>query len=215
MDEGLSKTGRRVVGYALRWGDAALINQRTGPFTETFRRGAFAKSIARKQVNLCLDHNRSAVLASQADGTLTLIEDAIGLRIDAVIADTLDGEDAIATVRQRSKAGLSVSFGSPVCDHRESEGIRTRTVTDCDLIEVSVCREPAYRSSEIVAGSMRIERFLKAIDPAAERERRLSEAEANIAQWRAAKSVHEVRSPPAKSAADFIEADNAFWLMWG
>lgn len=113
MDEGLSTTGRRVVGYALRWGDAALINQRTEPFTERFRRGAFAKSIARKRVKMCLDHDRTAILASQADGTLTLVEDDAGLRVDALIADTISGDDAIEAVRQRSRAGLSVSFGSP------------------------------------------------------------------------------------------------------
>lgn len=90
-----------------------------------------------------------------------------------------------------------------------------RTVVDCDLMEVSVCREPAYRSSEVVAGSMRIDRFLKTIDSTAERERRLAEAEATIATWRAAKIEPVNQEPAVKVAKDFIEEDNEFLaLVW-
>ena len=44
---------------------------------------------------------------------------------------------------------------------------RLRIITDCDLIEISVCRDPAYRSSELFAGKMRIEAFEARIATAA------------------------------------------------
>ncbi len=184
MDEGFSRTGRRVLGYALRWNEPAHIAKGSSTFVEIFRSGAFAKSIANKAVKLCLEHDTDSVIASQSNGTLCLVEDLVGLRIDATIADSIDGDEAMAAVRQRSKTGLSISFGSAVCEWQNFNGTRTRSITNCDLVEVSICRNPAYGSSEIVAGAMRINRFLSAIDLSAERNRRLFEAERRLVKYR-------------------------------
>ncbi|RTL95477.1 HK97 family phage prohead protease [Ancylobacter aquaticus] len=184
MDEGLSATGRRMVGYALRWGYPALVTVDGRRVTETFRRGAFAKSIAEGRVRLCLEHEWTAVVARQDDGVLTLVEDGVGLRVDATANHSDAGDDALDAVRCRARAGLSVSFGSPVVEWREVDDQPVREVVDCRLHEVSVCRNPAYRSSEIVAGRMRIERFLGAIgaldDPHEARLARLAAAEAAL-----------------------------------
>ncbi|MCB4771800.1 HK97 family phage prohead protease [Ancylobacter sp. Lp-2] len=184
MDEGLSATGRRMVGYALRWGHPAQVTVGGQRVTETFRRGAFLTSIAEGRVLMCLDHMWDAVVARQADGTLTLVEDAVGLRVDAVANHSPAGDDALEAVRCRACAGLSVSFDRPAAEWRDVDGESVREIVSCELLEVSVCRNPAYRSSEIVAGRMRIDAFLTAAaaldDPHGARLARLEAAEAAL-----------------------------------
>ncbi|RYE51084.1 MAG: hypothetical protein EOP21_02310 [Hyphomicrobiales bacterium] len=41
----------------------------------------------------------------------------------------------------------------------ETDAGRLRVITDAELIEVSIVRKPAYRSSELDAGKMRIDAF--------------------------------------------------------
>lgn len=160
MDEGLSATGRRMVGYALKWGQPAWISSGGKQFTETFRRGAFLNSIARGKVRLCLEHAWDDVVARQSDGTLTLVEDTVGLRVDAWANGTPAGDEALDAVRCRYQSGLSVYFEEPILKWTDIDGVPFREVVSCSLREVSVCRNPAYRSSSIAAGKMRIDRFL-------------------------------------------------------
>ncbi|MBM7050035.1 HK97 family phage prohead protease [Rhizobium lusitanum] len=61
----------------------------------------------------------------------------------------------------------SVGFERPVSSWRDTVNGRLRIITDCDLIEISVCRDPAYRSGELFAGKMRIEAFEARIATAA------------------------------------------------
>lgn len=158
-DEGLSKTGRRMIGYALKWGSPAFIRNGQSRFEERFRRGAFAESIASGQVMLCSNHDLRAVVARQSNGTLTLTEDDIGLRVDAWAMDTEAGDAAIHDARCRARAGLSVSFFATDAEWLDTADGRVRTIRRADLYEVSVVRNPAYRSSELHAGLMRIQAF--------------------------------------------------------
>jgi HK97 family phage prohead protease len=168
-----------MVGYAVLWHRPAIIRRADKSFEERFRRGAFAASIAAGDVRLCLDHNWRDVVARQSDGSLRLIEDDVGLMVDAVALDTLSGDDALAAVRCRSRAGLSVGFDLGAgAEWSEGGGIDVREIVRCRLREVSICRHPAYRSSEIHAGAMRIERFF-ADSVRANRFARLATAEAN------------------------------------
>nr|WP_246432716.1 HK97 family phage prohead protease [Rhizobium leucaenae] len=148
-----------MVGYALRWHEPAFIRDGGRCFEERFVKNAFTRSIAAGRVNLCLDHDRNAVVAKQSDGTLSLVEDAHGLRIDALAADTDIGDVALNAVRGRSRAGLSVGFERPVSRWANTSDGRQRVVIDCDLIEVSIVRNPAYPSGEVHTGKMRIDAF--------------------------------------------------------
>lgn len=156
MDEGLSVTGRRVVGYALRWRQEAPIRERGQRFIECVRRGAFGSSIAAGQVTLVIDHDRDLIVARQSNGTLHLIDDDNGLFVDAMIENTADGDDAIASVRCGYRRGLSVSFLGAVDHWRDG----MRTVMRAELDHIGICRVPAYRSGQIVAGKSKIDRFL-------------------------------------------------------
>jgi HK97 family phage prohead protease len=159
MDEGLSVTGRRMVGYALHWRSPAFIREGGHPYAECFERGAFAKSIVAGRVLLCSDHDRSQIVARQDDGTLTLVEDAVGLRIDAWANNSLAGDVAIHDARCRWRAGLSVGFTALKEEWLLTETGKLRVVTEADLVEISIIRTPAYRSSELYAGKMRVEAF--------------------------------------------------------
>jgi HK97 family phage prohead protease len=163
MDEGLSSTGRRMLGYALRWQQPAFIAEGGRQHTERFARGAFLTSISKSQVRLVLEHDWHAIVATQSDGSLVLVEDSVGLRVDAWANDTEAADSALEAVRTRWNAGLSVSFSDAIATWRHTEMGRQRIVTSCTLLEISVCRNPAYRSSEVVAGAMRIDAFLSAI----------------------------------------------------
>ena len=184
MDEGLSVTGRRMVGYALHWRQPAYIHNAGKAYVETFERGAFARSIATGNVLLCSDHIRDQVVAQQSDGSLTLIEDAVGLRIDAWANHTPAGDQAIHDARCRYRAGLSVGFTAIREEWRDTEAGRLRVVTHADLIEISIIRNPAYRSSELYAGLMRISAFEARFAKLAPRELQLIERESALrSRW--------------------------------
>ncbi|WP_409456656.1 HK97 family phage prohead protease [Rhizobium lusitanum] len=61
-----------MVGYALKWRQPAFISSGGTSFEERFERGAFTKSIAAGRTNLCSDHDRRAIVASQSNSSLLL-----------------------------------------------------------------------------------------------------------------------------------------------
>ncbi|MGV1856188.1 HK97 family phage prohead protease [Rhizobium rhizogenes] len=148
-----------MVGYALRWQQPAFVGDGNSRFEERFAHGAFARSIAAGRINLCSNHDRGAIIARQLDGDLLLVEDDNGLRIDALANHTDAGDEAIHDARCRARAGLSVGFERPQSEWLDTANGRLRLITDCDLIEISIVRDPAYRSSELFAGKLRIEAF--------------------------------------------------------
>jgi HK97 family phage prohead protease len=156
-----------MVGYALRWQQPAFIGRGSTRFEERFARGAFARSIAAGRITLCSNHDRGSIIAGQSDGSLSLVEDVVGLRVDAWANHTDAGDQAIHDARCRARAGLSVGFERPRSQWRDTEAGRLRLITECDLVEISVVRDPAYRSSELFAGKMRIEAFEARIAAAA------------------------------------------------
>ncbi len=183
MDEGLSATGRRMVGYALRWRAIGQVRKGGENIEEVFKRGAFASSIAAGEVRLCIDHDYGAMVASQKDGNLILVEDAVGLLVDAYANATHHGDVAMESVRCRGRAGLSVGFVRAIDNVFYRGNVKTREVTDCRLREISTCRNPCYASGEIHAGRMRIDKFLasSAADNRRTRLEQLARAEAEIA----------------------------------
>jgi HK97 family phage prohead protease len=184
VDEGLSVTGRRMVGYALHWGEPAFIGTGHQAFEERFIKGAFAASIAAGGVLLCSDHDRTAIVARQDNGTLTLVEDAVGLRVDAWAMGTPAGDDAIHDARCRYRAGLSVAFDRALVEWQETAVGRLRLIKQCRLVELSVIKDPAYRSSELFAGRMRIDAFEARLRLAGDhREQQLVERDAALAVW--------------------------------
>ena len=121
-------------------------------FVEKIKAGVFRTALKRnKKVLVLLNHDNSRVLANTEDGSAILEEDNIGLRAEVTITD--------AEVVEKGKKGLlsGWSFGFIANDDDEEERsnqLPIRTVTDLELLEVSILDEnhrPAYYGTSIEA----------------------------------------------------------------
>lgn len=122
-------------------------------FLERIKAGVFKKALKRNDnVLVLLNHDKNRVLASQKDNTAKLIEDNIGLQADVTIYD----EEVIRKAREGKLTGWSFGF-HPNSDELTKEGnSEVRTVTDLDLVEVSILddtKEPAYSGTSIESRS--------------------------------------------------------------
>ena len=89
--------GNTFVGYA------AVFNSPSEPlpFIERIAPGAFAKSLRnrKRDIRLYVNHDSNMVLASRNSGTLRLMEDEIGLRVEADLPDTTSRRDLSELMR--------------------------------------------------------------------------------------------------------------------
>jgi HK97 family phage prohead protease len=130
-------------------GYAAVFNSRSqnlGGFTEFVAPGAFTRSLkARNDVKLLWNHDSGAVLGSTRAGSMTLTEDAKGLKVIAKLPNTQLGRDTAELLR----TGLvdSMSFGFNVIKDKWNGSGDERTLESVRLFEVSVVAFPAYQAT--------------------------------------------------------------------
>lgn len=122
-------------------------------FIERIKAGVFKTALKRNDdVKVLLNHNHDRVLATTKDGSAKLEEDNIGLRAEVTITD----KEVIEKARNNQLVGWSFGFYANN-DELGTEGeTETRTVTDLDLIEVSILddtKSPAYYGTSIEARS--------------------------------------------------------------
>jgi hypothetical protein len=142
---------RMLSGRAMPYGETVRIG---GPgaygFDERFVHGAFARSISERvragKVKLFGQHGRTQghLPIGRVIGAR---EEPSGLYIEARVADTTPGRDAVELIRTGVAEGLSVSFRS--VKEREVRGVRE--VTEAVLLEVSVVDEPAYPGAKVLS----------------------------------------------------------------
>lgn len=142
-------------------GYAAVFNSRSedlGGFTEVVAPGAFKRSLqSRNDVKLLFDHNPANVLASTRAGTMTLSEDARGLKVVASLAPTTLGRD-ISVLIKRGDID-SMSFGFSVIRDSWNDNGTERTLNSVRIMEASIVSWPAYKGTAgtvSVRGSDRI-----------------------------------------------------------
>ena len=140
---GLTANGRTLSGYA------AVFNAETriGGFTESIAPGAFTATLASGRDILALrDHQPDALLGRTSSGTLTLAEDAKGLRFDLKLPDTQPGRDLVALAERGDLGGMSFGF---IATDEAWTGDK-RELRAVDLREISVVQSwPAYQQTEI------------------------------------------------------------------
>ena len=121
--ERYSKTIREKIDGAIR------------TFIERIKAGVFKTALKRNDdVKVLLNHNHDRVLATTKDGSAKLEEDNIGLRAEVTITD----KEVVEKARNNQLVGWSFGFYSN-SDELGMEGeTETRTITDLDLIEVSI-----------------------------------------------------------------------------
>jgi len=130
-------------------GYASVFNSRSenlGGFTEFVAPGAFTRSLkSRNDVKLLWNHDAGQVLGSTRAKSMTLTEDARGLKVTATLPNTQLGRDTAELIR--TKIIDSMSFGFNVIkDSWNSEGTE-RTLHSVRLFEVSIVAFPAYSST--------------------------------------------------------------------
>ena len=118
-------------------------------FIEKIKAGAFKTALKRNDnVKVLLNHNRDRELANTKDGTAILEEDNIGLRAEVTITDP----EVVEKARNHKLVGWSFGFYSNSDEVAQEATIATRTVTDMDLVEVSILddtKSPAYYGTSI------------------------------------------------------------------
>ena len=139
-------------------GHAAVFNKRSldlGGFTEVIQPGAFAASLD-NDVRALIDHGGIAI-ARTSNGTLSLSEDEIGLRVEIDLPDTTAGRDIKESVRRGDVDQMS--FGFTVREGGQSfsedeDGTVIRTLTDINILEASIVTFPAYPDTDVAARSV-------------------------------------------------------------
>jgi len=154
------KTGAVELRAATQGGDtlsgyAAVFNrysQDLGGWVEQIAPGAFAKTISesvtdQRDIFGLFNHNADAILGLNSAGTLTMVEDEIGLRYDI----SLDTDHWGTTVRSKVARGelRGSSFGFSVIPDEVTwglteQGMPLRTVRGAKLYDVGPVTYPAY-----------------------------------------------------------------------
>nr|DAW05817.1 MAG TPA: major capsid protein [Caudoviricetes sp.] len=117
-------------------------------FVERVEPRCFSKALMTgNNVEFLLNHNKSIHLGSLDEGNLKLIEDNIGLKIDA----TVNSEEVRQAYAEGGFSGFSYSFLALKDNFREwDNGVELRTLQEIRLIEVSLLDSkttPAYFGS--------------------------------------------------------------------
>jgi HK97 family phage prohead protease len=134
--------GKTLVGYAAVFDSPS----EPLPWTEFVRRGAFTKTIKDgADVRLLIDHE-GVPLARTRSGTLSLSEDEIGLRIEAMLDE--NNPDAAKVMSALRRGDLSqMSFAFQTVKDSWSDDKRTRELKEVRLYDVSVVTYPAYEET--------------------------------------------------------------------
>ena len=118
-------------------------------FIEKIKAGVFKTALKRNNnVKVLLNHNHDRELANTQDGTAILEEDNIGLRAEVTITDA----EVVEKAKNNKLVGWSFGFYSNSDEVAEEATIATRTITDMDLVEVSILddsKSPAYNGTSI------------------------------------------------------------------
>lgn len=118
-------------------------------FIEKIKAGTFSNALKRNSnVKVLLNHNADRELANTENGTAQLTEDNIGLRAEVTITDA----EVVEKAKNNKLVGWSFGFYANSDEVNQQDTVATRTVTDMDLVEVSILddtRSPAYYGTSI------------------------------------------------------------------
>lgn len=137
--------GRRLEGYAATFGSEARIKD----FSEVILPGAFAESLAKRDILALADHDPAKVLARTRSGTLRLSEDTRGLHFDFDLPDTSTGRDVLVLAERGDLGGMSFGFEVAKGGERWNRG-KHRELRNLVLHEISVVSAwPAYNGTSV------------------------------------------------------------------
>lgn len=155
------ESGPVIEGYA------AVFNSPSddiGGFVETIAPGAFARAVrGDDDVRALWNHDERYVLGRTKNGTLTLSEDSVGLKVRIIPPDTQWARDAIESIRRGDVDQMSFGFKCLEDAWVVNDGVPVREVREVRLFDVSPVTFPAYpqttvsvrsRAMEVIAASV-------------------------------------------------------------
>lgn len=145
-----------VSGYVNQTGQWSELLGREQRFKERILPGTFQKALDKgNDVAFLAEHDSAKLLASTKNGSLTLREDDKGLFMEARISATSWGKDYHTLISDGLLTNMSfgMQVGKDQWDKNE-DGTYNRSISDINLAEVSVVRNPAYVQSNIQARSI-------------------------------------------------------------
>lgn len=139
----------RIGGYA-----ATFNNEATGlNFREVIAPGAFTNALTSANedpIFLLINHDADGIpLASTKSGTLRLMQDDIGLRMEADLdPSNPKAQELASAIRRGDMTKMSFAFTVNADGQTKEEGLRTLTSFD-KIYEVSAVTWPAYDSTDL------------------------------------------------------------------
>lgn len=137
--------GRTISGIVTPFEREARVSDGGRPYSERFRRGAFARTIKHRgdRVKLLLQHNSHEPIGR----AVALREDAAGLYGEFRVSSVPAGDQAIELVRDGVLDSFSVGF-SPIQHERDGDVV---VRTEVALREASLVTFPAYEDARVTA----------------------------------------------------------------
>lgn len=146
-----------ITGYAAVFESETVIGGKDWGFREKIARGAFTEAIKNSDVRALFNHDEDLVLGRLKAGTLRLMEDERGLKVEIDPPDTQDARDLIKKMQRGDIDQMSFAFtmegGSQAWDETGDMPLRTIQKVG-DLLDVSVVTYPAYVDTEAAARSL-------------------------------------------------------------
>ena len=153
-----AQDGLRLGGVAMRYGDTT-----TFPWgMERFAPGAFG-DLAKADVTLNVQHDRSQIVARTGGGGLRLLDTDLELRIEADLPETTMARDVVRMVSAGLLRGLSVEFKAVKESVVEGGRQPIREIQRARLIGIGIVDRAQYSQTQVQArwkhhASLRIER---------------------------------------------------------
>lgn len=156
-----------VRGHAAVFDTPTMIGPPGIGFEERIAPGAFKKTIADgADVRFLFNHNPDLVLARSKSGTLSLVEDRVGLAVGADLAPTSVGRD-LAILLERGDVS-QMSFGFQVVKDQwetttraDGSEVEVRTILEARLFDVSAVTYPAYDETDLAIREATLARELR------------------------------------------------------
>jgi HK97 family phage prohead protease len=143
-----SADGNRVLtGYGIVYNSPSCD---LGGFTEIVAPGAVTDSLRQNPNLLFLRDHDNSILLGRAPKTLTVTEDAIGLRFACTLPNTSQAADVAVLVERGDLPGCSFSFRN-ITDawEKKPNGQLVRTLKKISVSELSVVSVPAYSATDV------------------------------------------------------------------
>lgn len=145
-----------ITGYAAVFETETVIGGKDWGFREKIAKGAFTDALRVSDVRALFNHEEEYVLGRTKSGTLRLMEDARGLKVEIDPPDTQDARDLIVKMQRGDIDQMSFAFtmDGGVQTWDETGDMPLRVIEKVgELLDVSIVTYPAYPETEAAARS--------------------------------------------------------------